>query len=174
MINYDLSLIRAVIFDVDGVLSCSTVPMTSAGIPLRTANIKDGFAIQLAVKMGLHIAIITGASTSAEAVTARFSALGVSDIFVAAARKLDALSSFTSKYSLSREEVIYVGDDIPDLEALRAVACPCCPADACPEVQQLSIYVSTHQGGRGVARDILEQVLRAQNKWNISSASSVW
>ncbi len=164
MINYDLHLIRAIIFDVDGVLSCETIPLAPmSGEPMRTANIKDGYAIQFAQHVGLRIAILSGAQT--EAVRQRFVALGVEDIFLGVGRKLERYRAFLSTYALTDSEVIYVGDDIPDYEVLSVVGCPCCPRDACAEVKAVCRYISPLRGGQGVARDIIEQVLRVQNKW---------
>lgn len=163
MINYDLSQIKAIIFDVDGVLSCETITMPHEGDPMRTVNIKDGYAIQFAVKCGLHIGIITGAHT--ESIRRRYSALGVKDIFLHAAVKVEIYEDFLKRYGLTDANVIYVGDDIPDLEIMQRCGCPCCPADAAPEVKAVSKYVSDRKGGYGCGRDIVEQVLRAQDMW---------
>ena len=163
MINYDLSRIRAIIFDVDGVLSAETITLSSEGEPLRTVNIKDGYAIQLAVKMGLRIVIMTGANT--EAVRLRYERLGVKDIFMGCAVKVKSYDEFLAANGLSDAEVMYMGDDIPDLEIMRRVGCPVCPADACVEVQEASLYISHLRGGYGCGRDVIEQTLRAQDKW---------
>ena len=128
MINYDLSLIKAIIFDIDGVLSAETISMNAEGEPLRSINIKDGYAIQLAVKMGLHIAILSGAQT--ESVRRRYEGLGVPDIYLKSAVKIKVYDEFLAKYGLSDENVIYVGDDIPDYEVMSRCGCPCCPAGA--------------------------------------------
>lgn len=172
MINYDLSRIRAIIFDVDGVLSQETIVLGDNGLPLRTVNIKDGYAIQLAVKLGLRIAIITGASV--EAVRVRYASLGLTDIYLGAAVKLKTYDEFLKKHGLNDEEVIYMGDDIPDLEVMRRVGCPVCPKDACPEVRQASIYISDRCGGKGCARDVIEQTLRAQGKWVMDERAFGW
>lgn len=163
MINYDLNKIRAIIFDIDGVLSAETITLGADGWPLRTVNIKDGYAIQLAVKMGLHIAIMTGANV--ESVRVRYEALGVRDIYVGCSVKIKTYEAFLGKYGLSEDEVMYMGDDIPDLEVMRRVGCPVCPKDACTEVKEVSLYVSHCLGGCGCGRDVVEQVLRAQGKW---------
>lgn len=172
MINYDLSLIKAIIFDIDGVLSAETISMNVEGEPLRSINIKDGYAIQLAVKMGIHIAIISGAQT--EAVRRRYEGLGVPDIYLKAAVKIKVYDEFLAKYGLSDENVIYVGDDIPDYEILSRCGCPCCPADAAPEIKNISTYVSHKNGGYGCGRDIIEQVLRAQGKWMKDKKAFGW
>lgn len=163
MIDYDLKKIRAVVFDVDGVLSAETITLSAEGEPLRTVNIKDGYAIQLACKRGLIVAIITGGNTLA--VRKRYEGLGVKDIYMGAGVKLVAYEEFVARHGLKDEEVLYVGDDIPDYEVMGRVGCACCPKDACAEIKEVSIYVSDRNGGCGVGRDILEQVLRAQWKW---------
>lgn len=172
MINYDLNKIKTVVFDVDGVLSRQTITLSSTGEPLRTVNIKDGYAIQLAQKMGIRVAILTGGNT--EAIRLRYKNLGVDDIFMGAAVKITTYRGYLEKYGLSEEEVVYVGDDIPDYEVMRHCGCPCCPADACPDIKGISIYVSSAQGGDGVGRDILEQVLRAQGKWLADAKAFGW
>jgi 3-deoxy-D-manno-octulosonate 8-phosphate phosphatase (KDO 8-P phosphatase) len=172
MIPYDLTKIRAIIFDIDGVLSCETIPMDDDGKPLRTVNIKDGYAIQLAQKMGLRIVIMTGGDS--ECIRRRYVYLGVEDIYMKCAVKITTYREFMAKYNLSDEEVMFMGDDIPDLEILRQVGCPTCPADACPEVKEASVYVSQRQGGMGCARDVIEQVLRAQGKWLSGAEAFGW
>ena len=172
MINYDLTKIKALAFDVDGVLSAETITMDANGVPLRTVNIKDGYAIQLAVKMGLHIAIITGAKV--DAVRVRYQGLGVSDVHLGCSVKMPVYESFLQKYGLTDEEVLYMGDDIPDLEVMRRCGCPCCPADAAPEVISASIYISHLRGGYGCGRDVVEQVLRAQGKWLSDEKAFGW
>lgn len=163
MINYDLSKIRAVVFDLDGVLSSETIALGIDGTPLRTVNIKDGYAIQLAMKMGLRIAILSGCKI--EAVRKRYEGLGMEDIYLGATVKIKIYDDFIAKYGLKDDEVIFMGDDIPDLEVMRRVGCAVCPKDACPEVKAVSCYVSDKCGGQGCGRDVIEQVLRAQSKW---------
>ena len=163
MINYDLQKIRAIVFDLDGVLSGSTIALDLEGTPLRTVNIKDGYAIQLAMKMGLRIAIISGCRI--EAVRMRYEGLGMEDIYLGAAVKIKTYEEFKAKYGYAHEEVMFMGDDIPDLEVMRRVGCPVCPKDACHEVREVSIYVSDRNGGEGCGRDVIEQTLRAQGKW---------
>ena len=172
MINYDLTRIRAIIFDVDGVLSAETITLSAEGEPLRTVNIKDGYAIQLAQKLGLRIVILTGGKT--EAVRQRYARLGVEDIFMGCAVKVKAYDEFLERYGLKDEEVMYMGDDIPDLEIMRRVGCPVCPKDACPEVLETSIYVSHLRGGYGCGRDVIEQTLRAQGKWVMNEKAFGW
>ena len=167
MINYDLNKIKAIIFDIDGVLSAETITMGNDGAPQRTVNIKDGYAIQLAMKLGLRIAIMTGAKV--ESVRHRYEGLGVEDIYIACAVKIQTYEQF-----LTDEEVMYMGDDIPDLEIMRRVGCPVCPKDACPEIKEASIYVSDCKGGYGCGRDVIEQTLRAQGKWVMNAKAFGW
>lgn len=163
MINYDLTRISTIIFDVDGVLSAETIPLHPNGEPMRTVNIKDGYAIQLAVKLGLRIVILTGGTT--ESVRLRYERLGVEDVLMGCAVKLQAYEGLLVKHHLTDEEVMYMGDDIPDLEIMRRVGCPVCPRDACPDVKDVSLYVSDSLGGHGCGRDVIEQVLRAKGQW---------
>lgn len=172
MIPYDLKKIRAVIFDVDGVLSAETITLHPSGEPLRTVNIKDGYAIQLAVKMGLRIVVMTGGNTPS--VRLRYERLGVEDIYMQCAVKIKTYEAFLEKYGLTDEEVIYVGDDIPDYEIMSRCGCPCCPSDACSDIKALSLYVSQCAGGYGCGRDVIEQVLRAQGKWLSSAKAFGW
>jgi 3-deoxy-D-manno-octulosonate 8-phosphate phosphatase (KDO 8-P phosphatase) len=172
MINYDLSKIRAIIFDIDGVLSSETINLSAEGIPLRTVNIKDGYAIQLAMKLGLRIVILTGANVPS--VRVRYEGLGVEDIYLGCGVKIKTYDEFLQKYGLSDEEVMYMGDDIPDLEIMRRVGCPVCPKDACPEIKEVSCYVSDRIGGHGCGRDVIEQVLRAQGKWVMNAKAFGW
>ena len=172
MINYDLQKIKAVVFDIDGVLSAETITLSAEGEPLRTVNIKDGYAIQLAVKMGLRIVIITGGNTNA--VRLRYERLGVEDIYMGSAVKVRTYDQLLEKYGLTDDEVMYMGDDVPDLEILRRVGCPVCPQDACPDVKEACLYVSPCRGGYGCGRDVIEQILRAQGKWLSNEKAFGW
>ena len=172
MINYDLTQIKAILFDVDGVLSAETITMNDDGQPMRTMNIKDGYAIQLAVKRGLHVAIMTGGTTAS--IRHRYEGLGVQDIYLRCAVKLLVYEEYMKKYGLHDHEVIFVGDDIPDYEVMARCGCPCCPADACAEIKSVSRYISQRNGGYGVGRDIIEQVLKAQGKWMGDKTAFGW
>ena len=172
MINYDLQKIRAIIFDIDGVLSSETITLSAEGEPLRTVNIKDGYAIQLAIKLGLRIVIISGARN--QSVRVRYEGLGVEDIYLGCAVKIETYDGILRKYGLVDEEVMYMGDDIPDLEIMRRVGCPVCPNDACSEIKEVSLYVSDRQGGCGCGRDVIEQTLRAQGKWVMNAKAFGW
>ena len=172
MINYDLQKIKAVVFDVDGVLSASTIQMDGKGEPVRTINIKDGYAIQLAVKHGIRLAIMTGGHN--ENIRFRYEYLGVKDVYINCSMKIRTWEELLSQYDLHEEEIIYVGDDIPDYEVMKRAGCSCCPKDACTEIKEISTYVSDYEGGHGVARDILEQVLKAQGKWVLNEKAFGW
>ena len=172
MIRYDLTKIRAIIFDLDGVLSAETITLGTDGVPCRTVNIKDGYAIQLAIKMGLRIAIISGCTI--EAVRKRYEGLGMEDIYLGASVKLKAYDEFIAKYGLKDEEVMFAGDDIPDLEVLRRVGCPVCPKNACAEVKEACCYVSDYPGGYGCGRDVIEQTLKAQHLWLTDERAFGW
>ena len=162
-INYDLTRIKAFVFDVDGVLSREVIPLSPDGDPMRTVNIKDGYALQLAIKKGYHVAIITGAYT--EAVRVRFSRLGITHIYLKSAIKIRDYQDFLSKTGVQPEEVMYAGDDIPDYEVMQLAGLPVAPADAAPEIKQIAKYISSRKGGEGVARDVIEQTLKAQGHW---------
>lgn len=172
MINYDLTKIRALLFDIDGVLSAETISQGPDGEPVRTVNIKDGYALRLAQMSGLHIAIITGARP--EAIRRRYELLGIEDIFLSCAVKMETYEKLKAKYGLEDDEVLYMGDDIPDYEIMSRVGCPVCPADAAPEIKDISVYVSHLKGGYGCGRDVVEQVLRAQGKWMADKKAFGW
>ena len=172
MINYDLTKIRAFIFDVDGVLSRQTITLHPGGDPLRTVNIKDGYAMQHAVKCGYLLAIISGAKT--ESLRKRYEGLGLKEIFLGAAVKIHTYRELLEKYHLTNEEVLFMGDDIPDYEVLQEAGLPCCPADAAAEIKSVCRYISPVNGGEGCARDVIEQVLKAQDKWMHNDDAFGW
>ncbi len=162
-INYDLKKIKAFIFDVDGVLSGEVIPLHPNGDPMRTVNIKDGYALQLAVKKGYQVAIITGGYT--EAVKIRFSRLGITHIYMKSAIKVHDFNDFMAQTGLRPDEVLYAGDDIPDYEVMKMVGLPVAPADAAPEIKAIAKYISLKKGGDGIARDVIEQTMKAQGHW---------
>lgn len=161
--DFDLSRIKAFAFDVDGVLSPDTIPLHPSGEPMRIVNIKDGYALQFAAKMGYPIAIITGGRT--EAVRKRFEGLGLNHVYMGAAVKIEIFKKWLDECGLCPDEVMYMGDDIPDYEVMQIAGLPACPADAAPEIKQIARYISPFGGGQGCGRDIIEQILRAQGKW---------
>lgn len=159
----DLAKVKAFAFDVDGVFSNSRLILGQDGDLMRTMNIKDGFIIQLAVKKGFRIAIITGGNS--ETVRKRFNMLGVTDVYLKSSRKLDDFNDFCNKYCLDPGEILYMGDDMPDLPVMEKAGFPACPLDAVPEIKRVAGYISDHNGGDGCVRDVVEKVLRVQGKW---------
>lgn len=162
-INYDLKKIKAFIFDVDGVLSPDSIPLAEDGTPMRLVNIKDGFAINLAIKKGFDVAIITGGDS--EAVRMRFERLGVKHIYMKSKIKIHDLKDYLQKTGYSSEDIMYAGDDLPDFHVMETVGLAVAPANAAPEIKAIAQYISHCDGGEGVARDVIEQVLRAQDMW---------
>lgn len=171
-IDYDLSKIKGVAFDVDGVLSPTVIPMDSAGTPLRMMNLKDGYALKCAVKQGLKLAIISGAS--GEAVMKRFTTLGITDVYLMVGDKIDCFRDWMEANGLESEEVAFVGDDIPDYECMMHAGLSVAPADAAVDIKAIAGYISPCNGGYGVARDLLEEVLRAKNLWVTHAKAFGW
>lgn len=171
-INYDLTKIKGIAFDVDGVLSPSTIPLDISGKPSRMVNIKDGYALQLAVKHGYKIAIISGGDC--DAVRVRFAALGIKDIFMKCDIKINFMREWMEMHGLKSEEVAFVGDDIPDFEPMKYAGLSVAPKDAAPEIKETATYISPVDGGYGVARDLLQQILRAQGKWMTDQKAFGW
>lgn len=171
-IDYDLTAIKGVAFDVDGVLSPSTIPIDENGTPQRMVNIKDGYALQLAVKMGLKIAIITGAHT--ESIALRYRALGISDVYLKASDKLPVLEEWMERRGLSAHEVAFVGDDIPDILSMQNVGLPVAPADAAADVKPVACFITKATGGNGVARELLEEILKAKDVWMTDAEAFGW
>jgi 3-deoxy-D-manno-octulosonate 8-phosphate phosphatase (KDO 8-P phosphatase) len=159
----DLLKIKAFIFDVDGVLSHETSPLGEDGDPVRTSNVKDGFAIRNALRHGLEIAIITGGLVGR--VKLRHQKLGVKYYYDDINDKRICFQDFIGKTGFSPEQVLYMGDDLVDYPVMEMVGLPVCPADAAPDVKKISKYISDRNGGEGCVRDVIEQVLRAQGKW---------
>ena len=170
--NYNRNLIKAFVFDVDGVLSPSTVPVYQDGEPCRMMNVKDGYAIQLAIKLGYKIAIITGAKS--ELIKPRYQMLGVKDIYTESNNKITTYNEWLKANELSPESVAYMGDDIPDYEVMQAVGMACCPRDAATDIQRIARYISPYKGGEGCVRDLIEQTLRAQGHWLNNQHSFDW
>jgi 3-deoxy-D-manno-octulosonate 8-phosphate phosphatase (KDO 8-P phosphatase) len=158
-----LADVRAFVFDIDGVLSLQTISLSIFGVPKRTVNLRDGYALQLAVKKGYRVAVISG-SNSKDYIH-RLKSLGITDVWLNSRSKLEHFRAFMKKYDLRDSEVIYMGDDIPDFEIMRQAVVAVCPYDADSEIKQLSCYISDKKGGEGCVRDIIEQVLRLHNKW---------
>jgi 3-deoxy-D-manno-octulosonate 8-phosphate phosphatase (KDO 8-P phosphatase) len=159
-----LKHITTFIFDVDGVLTDGTINVTTSGEMLRTMNIKDGYALKTAIDKGFNMCIISGGSN--EGVRLRLAGLGIKDIFLGAHDKIEQLNEYFEKLQIKSENVLYMGDDIPDFPVMKLVGLPCCPQDAVPEIKNISKYISHKKGGDGAVRDVIEQVLKVQEKWS--------
>ncbi len=158
-----LQHITTFIFDIDGVLTDGTVLIHTDGELLRTMNIKDGYALKTAVQQGFNICIISGGKN--EGVRKRLEGLEIKDIYLGAHHKVEQLNEYTDNKNIKLENVLYMGDDIPDLPVMNMVGLPTCPQDAVAEVKEASKYVSFKKGGKGCVRDVIEQVLKVQGKW---------
>lgn len=158
-----LHQITTFVLDVDGVLTDGTVLVTTEGEMLRTMSIKDGYAIKVAIEKGFKVCIITGGTN--EGVKKRLQGLGITDFYMGSHHKLDALQEYLDIYDIPREEVLYMGDDIPDIPAMASVALPSCPQNAVPEVKRVAKYISHINGGHGCVRDVIEQVLKVKGHW---------
>lgn len=166
----DILKVRAFVFDIDGVISGNELILREEGYePLRTLNTKDGYALHYAIKQGFLMAIITGCKS--DSIEKHFKKLGAS-VYMQSDIKKVFLEDFMKKNNLSAEDVLYMGDDIPDYEAMQMVGVPTCPKDASVEIKKISSYISPFNGGKGCVRDIIEQVMRAQNKWMCEDAFS--
>lgn len=165
MTNYkeDLSGITTFIFDYDGVLTNGVVLITNSGDQLRTGHVKDGYALQLAIKSGYRVAVISGGYS--ESMRHRCNALKLTDVFLGVENKIRVFEDYIQRIGVSPEEVLYMGDDIPDYQVMLRVGMPVCPADAAEEIRKISRYISHFNGGEGCVRDIIEQVMKIQGKW---------
>ena len=155
--------IKAFIFDIDGVLTDGTVHIAEDGQLLRQMNIKDGYAMKVAIDKGYPICIISGGSN--EGVRIRLQNLGIKDIYMATPDKVEKFHEICDAYQLKPEEILYMGDDIPDYLVMQKVGLPTCPQDAVQEIKGISKYISHANGGKGAVRDVIEQVLKVQGKW---------
>lgn len=169
-LNEILSHITTFIFDFDGVMTDGTVFCDFEGHPLRATNVKDGYALQLAVKLGYNVALISGAICPSTIV--RMNSLGVTDVFTGIPNKVLKLKEYMEEKDLRPEEIVFMGDDIPDLSVMQSVGLAACPADAVPEVKEISKFISKMPGGKGAVRDLIEQVLKTQDKWMTAEAYS--
>lgn len=164
MVLSDFKRIKAVVLDVDGVLTDGSVFVNEQGEQLRTFYVRDGYAIQLAMQFGLHIWVITGGKSVG--VEKRMHGLGVKEVFSGIVDKLGHVFQLAEKYGIDLSEIMYVGDDMPDLLPMKSIGLPVCPKDAAEEIKAVSKYISPFDGGRGVVRDVLEKVLKLQGKWS--------
>lgn len=159
----ELRGVKAFVFDIDGVLSTQTIALSLWGVPLRTVNLRDGYAIQLAVKKGYRVGVISGASS--KEYIKRLRTLGVTDIFLNSRTKSDSMKELVARWNVDLKNVLYMGDDIPDYNVMKMVGLPACPADADSEIKQVAVYISDKRGGEGCVRDVIEQALRLHNNW---------
>ncbi len=168
--NYKALLknVNTFIFDYDGVMTNGVIVLNNDGEPLRTANVKDGYALQLAVKLGYNIAIISGGNSPS--MHTRFKSLKINDVYLGVANKIEVFDQYIKEKKLDPAQVIYMGDDIPDYHVMKAVGVPVCPSDASDEIKRISVYISHYSGGQGCVRDIIEQVLKVQGKWMSETA----
>ena len=166
-----LARVEAMVFDVDGVLTDGTIIPLVNGDFIRCYNAKDGYALSYAVKHGCRVCVISGGY--GPTLVSRMERLGIKNLYVNCMDKIAALNEFCGREGVSLENVMFMGDDIPDLECLRAVGIPVCPADAATEIVEASCYVSQFAGGRGCVRDVVEQVLRARGMWALDSKGTI-
>jgi 3-deoxy-D-manno-octulosonate 8-phosphate phosphatase (KDO 8-P phosphatase) len=155
--------ITTFIFDVDGVLTDGSVFIANDGEMLRTMNIKDGYAMKAAIESGYNVCIISGGKN--EGVRVRLRNLGITDIHLGAPDKVETFQEYTELYAIKPEQVLYMGDDIPDYHVMKLVGLPTCPQDASPEIKMISKYISHKNGGKGAVREVIEQVMKVQGKW---------
>jgi len=159
-----LKEIKALVFDIDGVFSREFLAFENAQLH-RVMNQKDGFALKYAKNKGFFIGIITGGSSTS--VRSRFELIGITDIYLNAKIKLNCLNDFCAKHNLSLDEVLFMGDDLPDFQVMKNVGLAACPLDAANEILQISHYISDKKAGEGCVRDIVEQVMKIQGKWSV-------
>ena len=160
--------IKCFVFDVDGVLTDGSLLLLEDGQLARRMNIKDGYALQLAIKKGYDIIIISGADS--EPVKQRLNKLGITNVFMKTENKKQLLATVLQERNVLPGQVLFMGDDIPDYEAMKETGLPCCPADAAPEIKQVSRYISACKGGQGCVRDVIEKVLKLNNHWDLDAA----
>ncbi|MDY3091071.1 MAG: HAD hydrolase family protein [Porphyromonas sp.] len=165
-IPFDLRQIRAFVLDMDGVVSATVSPVDPSGMPMRTVNVKDGYAMQYAVKQGFMLAVISGGESLA--MRYRFENLGVQHIYMRAKDKVARLEELIEATGIPAEAMAYIGDDVPDVPVMRRVGLAVAPADAVPEVKAVAHYISPYDGGYGVVRDLIEQTMKAQDCWGDS------
>ncbi len=161
-----LNTIKTFLFDVDGVLTNGSVLLMPNGEVVRNMNSKDGYAIQLAIKKGYRIAIITGGNS--QAVKTSLQSLGIEDVFLSQHDKLQCYKDYINEHDLKESEIMYMGDDLPDYDVMKRVGVATCPNDAAYEIKEISIYISSKKGGEACVRDVIEQVMRCQGTWEIS------
>lgn len=165
-----LTNITTFVFDVDGVFTDGTLLITSDGEMLRKMSVKDGYALKTALQKGYNVCIITGGTN--EGVRLRLAGLGVTAIYLGAHHKEEPLSEYLAKHGIAPKNVLYMGDDMPDIPPMKMVGLPTCPQDAIPEVKEVAKYISHRKGGNACVRDVIEQVLKAKGDWHGNYSAS--
>ena len=160
-----MNQIDSFIFDIDGVLTDGSVHIESNGETLRIMNIRDGFAMKAAVESGYNVCVISGGSN--EGVRIRLQNLGITNIHLGTTDKVATFKEYAELCQIKSENVLYMGDDIPDYHVMKLVGLPTCPQDASPEIKGISKYISHINGGKGAVRDVIEQVMKVQGKWTL-------
>lgn len=155
--------VKAFVFDIDGVLTDGSILVMEDGQMVRSMSTRDGYALQHAVKNGYTIGIISGGKS--EAAKNRLLKLGIHDVYIGITDKLDSLKEFMHIHNLKYENILYMGDDMPDYEVMQKCGIPCCPKDSTQEIKELSVYISDKKGGEGCVRDVIEQVMKLHKKW---------
>lgn len=169
----NLKNINTFIFDIDGVLTDGSILAAESGELLRSFNIKDGYALQLAIKKGYKVCLISGANGAA--IAKRFAGLGLTDVFLGVSNKVAVFEAYLEQNNISAEQVLYMGDDIPDYEVMLKVGIATCPIDAVDEIKQIAHYISAKKGGEAAVRDVIEKVLKVQKAWfdlNLSASET--
>jgi 3-deoxy-D-manno-octulosonate 8-phosphate phosphatase (KDO 8-P phosphatase) len=174
MSNYKEKLkhITTFIFDYDGVLTNGNVILTNDGEALRTSNVRDGYAMQYAIKKGYKIAVISGGRS--DAIAKRFKTLDVHDVFMSVCDKIEVYDDYLKKNKLKKDEILFMGDDIPDYPLMKRAGVATCPANAAEEIKSVAAYISNINGGDGCVRDVIEQVLKVHCKWFDEQAAFIW
>lgn len=165
-----LHKINTFIFDVDGVLTDGKLHITTDGELERSMNVKDGYALKTAIDAGYNVCIISGGKN--EGVRKRLANLGIKDIYLGIGEKIEIFDGYTNKHQIAPEQVVYMGDDIPDFPVMQLAGMPCCPQDAVAEIKAISKYISHKNGGEGAVRDIIEQVMKVQGKWMVTNTNA--
>ena len=160
--------VKCFAFDVDGVLTDGSVLLLDDGQMTRSMNTKDGYAMQLAIKKGYFIIVISGGGS--EGSRQRLNKLGITEVHFGAGNKKLLLDSFLQAKNILPEEVLFMGDDIPDYDAMKASGLACCPSDAVPEIKSISKYIAGLPGGRGCVREVIEKVLKLNGHWAIDTS----
>ena len=160
--------IKTFVFDVDGVMTDGSVQVWETGEQLRTMNTKDGYSLQLAVRKGYRVLVISGGQS--EGVRLRLLGLGIQDVFLKVKDKKEKLLGYMQQHGLEEKDILYMGDDIPDYAVMKLVGLACAPADAAPEIRHIAAYISSFNGGHGCVRDVIEKVLKLNGHWELDTS----